>query len=194
MMPIIISGKIGSGKSTFCDFFRRDNYTILSADIIAKELIRNNNEVKRKLLDAFGDIIMQNNQISFYEIRKLLCGSIKDKNIINSIVHPIFFKKLNNILTEVNKYKVVIEIPLIETCKYLKKNYILVFIKADEEIRKSRYLSREVTGDNTFEILNGYQMTTKLSEGISDHVVTNNGSIDELYVSYNKLCNDLNYE
>ena len=58
MKPIIISGKIGSGKSTVCKLFERKKYFVINADLIAKDLIQNNKKVQQKLIEVFGENII----------------------------------------------------------------------------------------------------------------------------------------
>ena len=52
MTPIIISGKIGSGKSTVCKLFEDHGYMSISSDVMAKDLIRTNEVIKKSLIDT----------------------------------------------------------------------------------------------------------------------------------------------
>ena len=50
MKPIVISGKIGSGKSTVCKLFEGHGYIGISSDTMAKDLIRTNKVIKKKII------------------------------------------------------------------------------------------------------------------------------------------------
>ena len=194
MKPIIISGKIGSGKSTLCKLFEKNNYRIINADIVAKDLIQKDERIKKELVETFGNNIIHGELISFKKLRQILCSSKKNKDIIDGIVHPIFYDELHKIISNSKNKKIIIEIPLIETCKLLKVDHILIFVKTDKEKRRSRYLGKNKSDNNIFEKLNRFQTNTDLSINISDHVISNDGNIDELIINFNELYRNINNE
>ena len=54
MQLILISGKIGSGKSTISKCLQKKGYSYINSDILAKDLILNNISLKRKLQKEFS--------------------------------------------------------------------------------------------------------------------------------------------
>ena len=138
MKPIIISGKIGSGKSTVCKLFEKKGYILINSDSIAKRLITQNPKIQKSLIENFNGLILENNTLSLNKLRSLLCSSRENKEIIDSIVHPVFYDELNELVSNSTNHKTVIEIPLIETCSMLNMEYILVFVKTDREVRKNK--------------------------------------------------------
>ena len=54
MQLIIISGKIGSGKSTLSKCFQKKDYHYISSDILAKNIIQNNRNIIDKLNKEFN--------------------------------------------------------------------------------------------------------------------------------------------
>ena len=193
MKPIIISGKISSGKSTICKLFEKEGYQIVYADLVAKQLIIDNVDIQRELIKNFNNDVLYNENISLNKLRDILCVSKRNKEIIDSIVHPPVFDKLHKIIKESDD-KIAIEIPLIETCISLRIDYTLVFINTNREIRKSRYLIKKESNEDIFNKLDSFQTNTSLSIEIADHVVTNNDSIDKLTVEFNQLYKSLNNE
>ena len=187
MKPIIISGKIGSGKSTVCKLFENKSYKVINSDSIAKKLITQNPKIQKSLIENFNGLILENNTLSLNKLRSLLCSSRENKEIIDSIVHPVFYKELNGLVSNSTDHKTVIEIPLIETCSMLNMEYILVFVKTDREIREKRYLLREHSDKNIFDKLDKYQINTSHSIKISDYIINNNDNMDELVTNFNQL-------
>ena len=122
-----------------------------------------------------------------------MCASKRNKEIIDSIVHPSVFDELHKIINESND-KIIIEIPLIETCNSLKVEYTLVFVNTNREIRQSRYLLDKNSDEDIFNKLDNYQTNTTLSINIADHVITNNDSMDELIIEFNQLYENLKNE
>ena len=54
MKPVVISGKIGSGKSTVCKLFEDHGYMAINSDAMAKDLIRTNEVIEKSLIESFG--------------------------------------------------------------------------------------------------------------------------------------------
>ena len=193
MKPIVISGKIGSGKSTVCKLFEEHGYVAISSDMMAKDLIRTNEVIKKSLIKSFGADIMYKNDISSRKLRSILCLSEENKRIIDAIVHPVFYRELNIIISS-SKDKLVIEIPLIETCHHIDTDYTLVYVETDKDIRKHRFLEKKDTDENIFESLNELQKIKDSSSIDHKYTVFNNGSLNDLEDSFNKLYEELNNE
>ena len=63
MQLIIISGKIGSGKSTLSKYFQKKGYHYINSDILAKDIIQNNKYIIDKL----------NKKFDILDDKKLVC-------------------------------------------------------------------------------------------------------------------------
>ena len=64
MQLIIVSGLIGSGKTTVSKLLKKKKFYYLNADGIAKDLLKTNKEIKEKLLNAFGKSISLGKNLS----------------------------------------------------------------------------------------------------------------------------------
>ena len=193
MKPIVISGKIGSGKSTVCKLFEDNGYITISSDLMAKDLIRSNKTIRESLIKSFGADIIYKNKISSNKLRSILCSSKENKEIIDAIVHPVFYKELNKVIS-CNNDKLAIEIPLVETCHQIDTDYILVYIEADEYIRKHRFLEKKEVDVNVFNNLDKLQKTKYLSTIDQKYTIFNNGSLNDLKDSFNKVYEELDNE
>ena len=186
MQLIIISGKIGSGKSTLSRYFQKKGYHYINSDILAKNIIQNNKYIIDKLNKEFN--ILDNEKIiSLKKLKIILLSSEEDKDKINSIIHPFFYKELNLILEKSSNNKIVLELPLIETYGNIKYNLKIVTVKTKLKIRKQRYLVKPNSKAKDFIILNKYQKSSEYYEKYSDYVISNNDTIEILQTRFNKL-------
>ena len=186
MQLIIISGKIGSGKSTLSKCFQKKGYHYINSDSLAKDIIQNNKFIIKKLNKEF-DILNNKKVISLKNLKKILLLSEGDKDKINSIIHPFFYKELNLILGQSNHNKIVLELPLIETSNNIKYNFKIVTIETKVKIRKQRYLAKSASKAEDFIILNKYQKSLEYYKKYSDYVISNNDTMGVLQTRFNKL-------
>ena len=186
MQLIIISGKIGSGKSTFSKYFQKKSYHYINSDILAKNMIQNNKHVANKLNKEFN-ILDNKKKLSLKILKTILLSSKENQNKINSIVHPFFYKELNLMLRKSNHNKIILELPLIETSNNIEYNSKIVTIKTKLEIRKHRYLTKSTSKAQDFIILNKYQKSSSYYEKYSDYVISNNDTMETLQTRFNKL-------
>ena len=192
MRPILISGKIGSGKSTICKCLQKKGYLYINSDKLAKDLILSNIPLKNKLQKEFN-ILKDGSNISLNKLKLLFLSSKDYAAKINSIIHPIFFKELNILLSKTID-KVVLELPLIETMSSINKKFKVITIDTKLDIRKKRYLLRNKANIKDFMILNNYQKSSLYYKNSSEHVISNNDTIELLKIRFNKLYSKLKNE
>ena len=192
MRLILISGKIGSGKSTICKCLQKKGYLYINSDKLAKDLILSNIPLKDKLQKEFN-ILKDGSIISLNKLKLLFLSSKDYAAKINSIIHPIFFKELNILLSKTID-KVVLELPLIETMSSINKKFKVIAIDTKLDIRKKRYLLKNKANIKDFMILNNYQKSSLYYKNSSEHVISNNDTIELLKTRFNKLYSKLKNE
>ncbi|MBT5643963.1 MAG: dephospho-CoA kinase [Gammaproteobacteria bacterium] len=192
MRLILISGKIGSGKSTICKCLQKKGYLYINSDKLAKDLILSNIPLKNKLQKEFN-ILKDESNISLNKLKLLFLSSKDYAAKINSIIHPIFFKELNILLSKTID-KVVLELPLIETMSSINKKFKVITIDTKLDIRKKRYLLKNKANIKDFMILNNYQKSSLYYKNSSEHVISNNDTIELLKIRFNKLYSKLKNE
>jgi len=63
-LKIAVTGGIGTGKSLVCRYFESQGYYVINADLIAKNLMANDEEVKEKLIKVFGENVFDKNGLN----------------------------------------------------------------------------------------------------------------------------------
>jgi|TARA_B100001142_G_scaffold54222_1_gene52495 dephospho-CoA kinase len=89
MKKIGLTGVLGSGKTTAAKQFFSYGIPVYIADEYAKEIMFNDLDVKKKLIDIMGESIYENNCLNKDFISNIL---FNNKNIllkVNKIIHPI---------------------------------------------------------------------------------------------------------
>jgi len=148
MITIGITGGIGSGKSTVCKVFRLLGVPIFEADIVAKELINSNSEIKTKLIHLFGEgIYMPNEAVD----RKKLANIIFNDNIqlakVNELVHPVVRNEFENWVKKQNTPYIIHEAAILFESGFYKMMDFTILVSAPESQRVERVIKRDGTSE-----------------------------------------------
>ena len=146
MITIGITGGIGSGKSTVCKIFKLLGIPIFEADVVAKELINSNSEIKTELIRLFGnDIYTPNEGVD----RKKLASIIFNDNIqlakVNKLVHPVVRNEYANWVEKQNTQYVIHEAAILFESGFYKMMDFTILVSAPENQRIERVIKRDKT-------------------------------------------------
>ena len=157
-----LTGGIACGKSTITNYIRNyKNIPILDADNLSRELIRPNTYGYKKIIEYFGNQIINKKLDSDREInRKLLRNIIfknsKSKEWIEELLHPLIKEKM---VEECNQYKnnqtILLVIPLLFEAKFEDICTEIWLVKCPREIQKKRLIIRDkISEKEAYEAIN----------------------------------------
>lgn len=181
-----VTGGIGSGKSAATDQFESLGITVVDADIVAREVVEPGQPALQKIVEHFGEAILDGQQLNRAKLRELVFSDTKAKEALNSIMHPAIREALINQLAEANSCYVILSAPLLFENgleKYTNHNLV---IDVPEDVQLSRASARDGVSAQQISSIMKAQLdrTTRLEK--ADDVVDNSGSLAELQ---DKICN-----
>ena len=145
-----LTGGIASGKTTITNYIRKHkNIPILDADDLSRELIKPNTYGYKKILDYFGNKIIDNKNNSEQLINRKLLRNIIFKNTeskdwIEKLLHPLIKEKM---IEECSQYKnnetIVLVIPLLFEAKIEDLCTEIWLVKCPKEIQIKRLITRD---------------------------------------------------
>lgn len=144
-LPLLvgITGGIGAGKSTVARIFSLLAVPIYYADERAKWLMANNEALKIKIIEAFGDQSFQDNKLNRQFLAEKVFSDADNTKTINDLVHPAV---RNDFLEWSEQQKVPYVIKeaalLFETGSY-KELDKTINVSAPLKVRVSRILMRD---------------------------------------------------
>jgi dephospho-CoA kinase len=184
LKKIVITGNIASGKSEALKIFKKFRSYTVDADKIAHDLIENDFDIKTKLLDLFGEKILEKGKIDRKKIAKIVFSDENKLKKLEKLIHP---KILYEIEKEYERVKnknfdfFVVEIPLLFEINYQSFFDIVITITAKDVIAKKRYK------DKDYKLRKQRQMSEIDTEKLSDFVIENNQSLSDLEENIKKL-------
>ena len=175
-----LTGGIASGKTTITNYIRKHkNIPILDADNLSRELIKPNTYGYKKILDYFGNKIIDNKNNSEREInRKLLRNIIfkhsESKEWIEKLLHPLIKEKM---IEECSQYKnnqiILMVIPLLFEAKFEDICTEIWLIKCPRETQKKRLIMRDKISEKEAHETINLQLSFEEKRELSDIILDN---------------------
>ncbi|WP_407277241.1 dephospho-CoA kinase [Tenacibaculum maritimum] len=191
-MVVGLTGGIGSGKTTVLkEFHKFDNIAIYIADIEAKKLMNNSNEIREKITNEFGKKAFLNEQLNRPFLANIVFSNKEKLATLNAIVHPVVTLHFKNFIAA-NRDKAFI---LYENAILFenKSNLIcdkIITVTAPKELRIQRVLKRDQSSEN--EIIN--RMNNQWSDTkktLQSHYIIENIDFSETMLKVFEIHNKL---
>ncbi|GAB4131495.1 MAG: dephospho-CoA kinase [Ignavibacteriales bacterium] len=181
-LKIAVTGGIGSGKSIVCRYFETQGYYVINADLVAKNLMINDFEVKKKLISAFGENIYTEAGLNKKLLSDLIFNDKKKLKQINSIVHPVTLKKINELAeTELLLKDIVfVESALIFEAKREKLYDYILLVTSSEDKRIERIMKRDKVSKEEVMLRMQNQFSDEDKKKKSHFIITNDSTEAEL--------------
>lgn len=175
-----LTGGIASGKSAVSRFFEELGSKVIDADIIAREVVESNTQGLKQLVEAFGQNILNNNELDRAKLRKIVFNDDKKLARLNSILHPLIQASIIQRIKSIKAQHCIIVIPLLcESAHYEWLNRILV-VDVKPETQLKRLLKRDSINEELANKMMHSQCTREQRLKIANDVINNEQSLKEL--------------
>jgi dephospho-CoA kinase len=181
--PLIIgiTGNIGSGKTTVCKIIGK-RYPVFYADKIAHQVL-NEPVIIDILTEHWGQQIIKDNTIDRKAVAQKVFGNTEELNFLNSVVHPKVLESMQQITDKSNERFLFFEVPLLFEANLQPCFDHIVLIKTSYANRLNRVSLRDNQLNAETILINKAQMDDNDKSAISDAIIDNNASIQDLSIS-----------
>lgn len=183
-----ITGGIGSGKSAFSGIIREKGFVVLDMDSRAKELMTESDELKAKIIDAFGNNTYNDDgslNKSFLAENVFAKSAQAAKNLekLNSIVHPAAIEDkiatIEKLMAQGNEL-IFVESALIYEAGLAEGYDYIINITAKKDIRIKRLTENRNLSEQDIIARMESQLSDEERIREADFNIENNGTIDDL--------------
>ncbi len=178
-----ITGGIASGKSSVSTFIRELGFSVIDADVVAREVVEPGEEAYHEIVKEFGEsILMPEGDINRAALGDLIFHNEDKRLKLNSIVHPAVRKRMRELAEKAfqdGAETVFMDIPLLFESKltFMVEKTLLVYV--DEEIQLARLMKRNNLSEKDALARIASQMPLKEKKALAEAVVDNNGDLEE---------------
>lgn len=193
---IVITGSIGTGKSTAVNIIKNLGFLVLDSDKIVHEGYNKGDELYFNVVERFGkEILNLDDTINRQKLGKIVFNDEKKLKDLNKIVHVYVIHKLMRGVEECNEEVIFLDIPLILENLQHEKEYGLEYdeiwlVYVSPETQKERLRQRAISENkNPEDVLNIINKQIPIDEKVamSDEIIDNEGTIEELEYKIKEL-------
>ena len=178
-----LTGGIGSGKSTVADLFATLGARIIDTDLISHRLTQAGGTAIPALRDAFGpQVIDAQGALDRGKMREIVFNDPAKKKTLESILHPLIFAetRLQAASPTQAPYSLVVVPLLFESGRYADWLQRVITVDCPENSQITRTMRRSNLDEPAVRAIMAQQLSREERLTLSDEVILNNGSVDDL--------------
>ena len=178
-IAVAITGGIGAGKSEALAAFARHGAAVVSSDDIVRRLLREDEDVRRALLEHFGERILdENGQVDRAAIADVVFADREALDWLEALLHPLVVKEYLDWRNQLAKLETppsvsATEVPLLYEVGGEDRFDAVVVVTAPPEVRAART-------DVAIEDREPRLLPDSVKIAQADFSFVNDGSLDKL--------------
>lgn len=180
---VAITGPIGSGKSEVLNLFKKYGYETLSADEITHSLYKERN-VQNEIKKFIPTLVIKNGDVDRDYLREYLIANPNKKKRLEKYVHSLVSDYIVNEIKH-SKQNVAMEVPLLFESHLDDFADVIIYVDADEKVRKERLSKRDKNYKESLKINSSFDTENKKK---ATHIIINNEGIANLDKQIKLIC------
>ncbi|WP_119394271.1 dephospho-CoA kinase [Salinibius halmophilus] len=180
-MIVGLTGGIASGKSVASAELERLGCCIVDTDVLAREVVAAGSEGLARLVDCFGEQILTDERaLNRPALRELIFADATVREQVESIVHPLVYQRMDELLaTPTDAYHVLVSPLLVEKGQYKRCDRVLL-IDVPESVQVERVMARDGVSEAQAQKTLSVQASRQQRLAVATDVIENTGSIGVL--------------
>jgi dephospho-CoA kinase len=186
MRPAIITGGIGTGKSTVCAKLALKGVKIIDADAIAHKVL---DEKAHRIGELFGKDCVVDGRVNRKILGEIVFSDPLKREVLEELIHPIVRKRLFD-KWEIhlkNKEDAILDIPLYFESKQRYDGFFIVVVYASQQQQKERLAKRDGLDDMAIQKRLDAQWPIEKKRQNAHWVVDNSGDLNALEIQIQSL-------
>lgn len=189
---VVITGLIGSGKSTVCALLKERGYEIICADSIAHEILDLN---ASRVAQLFGTQLLNGSKVDRKALGAIVFANPSAKKSLEELLHPLIHERICFLANELEKTGKLyfVDIPLFfesgGRVKYDFATSLLVY--APKQLCLKRILRRDKADKTSANARINSQMDIEKKRALADFVLENTSDLASLEKSLDNVLKEI---
>jgi dephospho-CoA kinase len=191
MLVVGVAGAISSGKSTVSRLLEKKGATVVSADRIGHALLEKGGAVYRKVVERFGDgVLDEEGRIDREKLGREVFRTPDALEDLDKIVHPPLIEVLRNTIVEMRLGESgigVVDAALIPEWGLEDEFDVYVYVDAPREKRAAWYTEKTGKTSEDFELRDRAQWPPEKKSAGADIRIENDRGEEDLFAKVEDL-------
>jgi dephospho-CoA kinase len=188
MFLVGLTGGIASGKSTVASMLERLSAEIIDADIIAREVVEPGTDGLSKVVQAFGESVLQSDgSLSREALASVVFGNQEQRSRLEAILHPLIKERTSSRIATSTAAVVVYVVPLLVEANVDYPFDFVVTIESGVETQTQRLIESRGLTLAEAEARISSQATEAQRVARADFLVDGSVALTELEAQISKL-------
>lgn len=189
MIILGLTGSFGTGKTFVASIFKALGAKIIDADKIARKAIKKGSTTYKRIVDAFGDDILdEGRNINRRRLAGIVFDNKNNLNRLNEIVHPEVIREIKERIEGArSKDIVIIDAPLLIEANLANVVDKLIVVKSSMSNQIDRCMSKfGISEEDILKRINS-QIPLERKARMADFVIDNDGTKAETKKQVRKI-------
>lgn len=187
MLRVGLTGNIGTGKSKAAEVFAELGAFVIDADVIARELLCPGQQAFNRVVQAFGERILNpDNTVDRRRLASIVFSDIEKLKLLNSLVHPEVGKAILGRIAELEQRSlrgiVIVDAALTIETGHQELYDCLIVVTCDPDIQLKRIIDRGGLTAEEAKLRMESQMPTSEKLKFADHIIDTSGALTQTRV------------
>ncbi len=191
MFVVGLTGGIGSGKSQVSRWFEQQGINVIDADVLARDVVAKGSPTLKKIAKKFGDWVFDEaGELDRRAMREFVFARPQALMDLEQITHPAIRQRARDLLAiSTSAYTMIVAPLLLEGSEAGLANLCqrILVVDSEEALQLERASQRDGQTRAKIEKIMANQLTRDDRVSRAHDVVSNNGSLDELYAQLEPL-------
>ena len=190
MLKIGLTGGIGCGKTTVARVFEQLKTPVIDADEIAHQLVAIGQPALARIQQEFGkDVLKPDGSLKRKKLRELIFSDPKQKQKLESILHPLVLQSLQAELKQLNAPYCIICIPLLFETNMTRLVDRILVVDCSVETQIERIRQRDNMTIERIQSIIDTQVSRAFRKAHANDLIDNSKTDDRLAEEVKKLHN-----
>lgn len=175
-----LTGQTGAGKSTVSRVFAENGFSVINADMVARQVMERGSPCLTEVALTFGSgVLSSDGSLDRKTLAGIVFSDRSELQKLNNITYPYITRE---ILRQIRAFSglILLDAPTLFESGADKFCNIIVSVIADAEIRMERIIARDgLTPEQALNRMNS-QLEEEYFIGHSDYTIKNNGTTENV--------------
>lgn len=185
VMVVGLTGQTGAGKSTVSKVFAENGFSVINADLIARDVVKKGSPCLTELEETFGSgIITEDNELNRKALASIVFSDSKKLELLNTVTYPYItgeILKQIDTLSSNGELLILLDAPTLFESRADDFCELIISVIADSNIRQERIMARDnLTAQQAQKRMNS-QLPESFFMNNSDYIIRNNENLQNVF-------------